>query len=115
MITVNRVGGAARIFSSFGDVADSRGRKGTGCTILEGGISPGATGRACPLVPVVVSLCGCGQAHKPGVRAGIEEIASISAEAALMVNDVAHGRTKTTFVRVHGAELAPRPSTRRKS
>jgi hypothetical protein len=40
------------------------------------------------------------------VRAGIEQIASISAEGALMAEDLARGRTKTTFVRVHGAELS---------
>jgi hypothetical protein len=58
------------------------------------------------LVPVAVSLSACGQAHKHGVRAGIEEIASIAAESALMADDLARGRTKTTFVRVHGAELS---------
>jgi len=58
------------------------------------------------LVPGALGLSTCGQAHKPGVRAGIEEIASISAEAALMADDLARGRTKTTFVRVHGAELS---------
>jgi len=58
------------------------------------------------LVPVALALGACGQAHKPGVRAGIEEIASISAEAALMADDLARGRTKTTFIRVHGAELS---------
>jgi hypothetical protein len=58
------------------------------------------------LVPVAASLSACGQAHKQGVRAGIEQIASISAEAALMADDLARGRTKTTFVRVHGAELS---------
>jgi hypothetical protein len=58
------------------------------------------------LVPVAVSLGACGQAHKFGVRAGIEQIASISAESALMADDLARGRTKTTFIRVHGAELS---------
>ena len=58
------------------------------------------------LVPGALGLSTCGQAHKPGVRAGIEEIASISAEAALMADDLARGRTKTTFIRVHGAELS---------
>jgi hypothetical protein len=58
------------------------------------------------LVPVVLSLGACGRAHKPGVRAGIEQIASISAESALMADDLARGRSKTTFIRVHGAELS---------
>jgi hypothetical protein len=40
------------------------------------------------------------------VRAGIEEIASISAESAIIADGLARGRTKTTFVRVHGAELS---------
>jgi hypothetical protein len=40
------------------------------------------------------------------VRAGIEQLASISAEGALMAGDLARGRTKTTYVRVHGAELS---------
>jgi hypothetical protein len=40
------------------------------------------------------------------VRAGIEQLASISAEGALMADDVARARSKTTFVRVHGAELS---------
>jgi hypothetical protein len=57
-------------------------------------------------MPVVVLPSACGQAHKPGVRAGIEEIASISAEGALMANDLARARAKITFVRVHGAELS---------
>jgi hypothetical protein len=40
------------------------------------------------------------------VRAGTEQLASISAEGALMAEDLARGRTKTTFVRVHGEELS---------
>jgi len=58
------------------------------------------------LVPVVALLSACGQAHKPGVRAGIAEIASIAAESALMADDLARGRSKITFIRVHGAELS---------
>jgi len=40
------------------------------------------------------------------VRAGIVEIASIAAESALMADDLARGRSKITFIRVHGAELS---------
>jgi hypothetical protein len=58
------------------------------------------------LVCVAGPLGGCGHVGHEGVRAGIEQLASISAEGALMANDVARGRTKTTFVRVHGAELS---------
>jgi hypothetical protein len=52
------------------------------------------------------SLAACGRAGENGVREGIDELASISAEGALMAGDVARGRSKTTFVRVHGAELS---------
>jgi hypothetical protein len=58
------------------------------------------------LVPVVALLGACGQAHKPGVRAGVVEIASIAAESALMADDLARGRSKITFFRAHGAELS---------
>ena len=58
------------------------------------------------LVPVTISIGACGRAGKQGVRAGVEQLASIAAEGALMAGDVARGRTKTTFVRVHGAELS---------
>ena len=40
------------------------------------------------------------------MSAGVKQLASISAEGALMADDLARGRTKTTFVRVHGAELS---------
>jgi hypothetical protein len=58
------------------------------------------------LIALALSLTACGRASSTGVRAGIEQLASISAEGALMADDVARGRTKTTFVRVHGAELS---------
>jgi len=53
------------------------------------------------LVPVTISIGACGRAGKQ-----VEQLASIAAEGALMAGDVARGRTKTTFVRVHGAELS---------
>ncbi len=58
------------------------------------------------LTILATSLTACGRASSTGVRAGIKQLASISAEGALMADDVARGRTKTTFVRVHGAELS---------
>jgi hypothetical protein len=58
------------------------------------------------LVPILVFSAGCGRAGTHGVRAGIEQLASISAESALIADDLARARTKTTFVRVHGAELS---------
>jgi hypothetical protein len=57
-------------------------------------------------VPAAISLAACGRASNHGVRVGIEQLASISAEGALIADDLARGRTKTTFVRVHGAELS---------
>jgi hypothetical protein len=51
-------------------------------------------------------LSGCGREARHQVRLSIEELASISAEGALVADDLARGRTKTTFVRVHGNELS---------
>jgi hypothetical protein len=60
--------------------------------------------------PVVIclamALTACGRAGSTGVRGGIEQLASISAEGSLMADDVARRRSKVTFVRVHGAELS---------
>jgi hypothetical protein len=58
------------------------------------------------LLAFAAPLTACGRASSTGVRAGINQLASISAEGALMADDLARGRTKTTFVRVHGAELS---------
>jgi hypothetical protein len=58
------------------------------------------------LIALAAQLTACGRASSTGVGAGIKQLASISAEGALMADDVARGRTKTTFVRVHGAELS---------
>jgi hypothetical protein len=61
---------------------------------------------ALALIALVASFTACGRAGSTGVRAGIEQLASISAEGALIAEDVARRRTKVTFVRVHGAELS---------
>jgi hypothetical protein len=53
-----------------------------------------------------VALSGCGNESRHDVRISVEQIASIGSEGALMAHDVAHGRTKTTFVRVHGDDLS---------
>src|SRR3954451_11798206 len=58
------------------------------------------------LVLSVSTLAGCGRAGNHGLGQTFKSLASISAEAALMADDVARDRTKTTFVRVHGAELS---------
>jgi hypothetical protein len=58
------------------------------------------------VICLAIGLTACGRAGNTGVRAGIEQLASISAEGSLMADDVARERTKTTFVRVHGAELS---------
>jgi hypothetical protein len=49
---------------------------------------------------------GCGRESRHDVRASVQQIASISAEGALMADDLSKGRTKTTYVRVHGDELS---------
>src|SRR6478735_7518678 len=59
-----------------------------------------------PALAVAASFGACGRAGTHGVRAGIEELASISAEGALMADDLARSRSKVTFIRVHGAELS---------
>jgi hypothetical protein len=48
----------------------------------------------------------CGGEARHDVGQGVQQLASISAEGALMADDLARGRTKTTFVRVHGGELS---------
>ncbi len=58
------------------------------------------------LIALATPLTACGRAGSNGVQAGIKQLASISAEGALMAEDLGRGRTKTTFVRVHGAELS---------
>lgn len=58
------------------------------------------------LLAVAPSLVACGRVSEVGVRAGVEQLASISAEGALMADDLARKRSKVTFVRVHGAELS---------
>jgi hypothetical protein len=58
------------------------------------------------IIPVAFVIGGCGRAGGAGVKAGIEQIASISGEGALVAEGVARARTKTTFVRVHGDELS---------
>ena len=64
--------------------------------------------RAAALAAVLAAslLAGCGRETNHDVRASIEQIASISSEGSLMADDLARGRTKTTFVRVHGEELS---------
>jgi hypothetical protein len=52
------------------------------------------------------ALSGCGREARHQVRLSVEQLASISAEGALVADDLARGRTKTTFVRVHGSELS---------
>jgi hypothetical protein len=55
---------------------------------------------------LAVALAGCGRETNHDVRASIEQIASVSAEAAIMADDLERGRTKTTYFRVHGEELS---------
>jgi hypothetical protein len=51
-------------------------------------------------------LAGCGNETNHDVRVSIEQISSIASEGSLMADDLAHGRTKTTYLRVHGEELS---------
>jgi hypothetical protein len=66
----------------------------------------GRPARLTGLVVAVLVPAGCGREPRHQVRVSIEQLASISAEGSLMADDLAHGRTKTTFVRVHGEELS---------
>jgi hypothetical protein len=58
------------------------------------------------VLAALVSMVGCGREDRHAVRVSIEQLSSISAEGALMADDLARGRTKTTFVRAHGNELS---------
>jgi hypothetical protein len=51
-------------------------------------------------------LAACGREAPHQVRLSVEQISSIAAEGALMADDVARARSKTTFVRVHGEDLS---------
>jgi hypothetical protein len=57
-------------------------------------------------VALVAATSGCSRESRHDVRSSVEQLASIAAEGALMGDDLARGRTKTTFVRVHGEELS---------
>jgi hypothetical protein len=58
------------------------------------------------LATLAVPLSGCGREARDDIRQSVQQIASISSEGALIADDVAAGRTKTTFVRVHGDDLS---------
>ena len=63
------------------------------------------------LVPTValvlaIGLMACGNESRHDVKQSVEQISSISSEGAIMADDLARGKTKTTFVRVHGEELS---------
>ena len=52
------------------------------------------------------ALSGCGELKVDELTRGVKTLRSIAAEGALLADDVSRDRTKTTFVRVHGAELS---------
>jgi hypothetical protein len=58
------------------------------------------------LAASALAITACGNESRHDVRISVQQIASIGSEGALMAHDVAHGRTKTTFVRVHGDDLS---------
>lgn len=65
--------------------------------------------RAAPaalLLAAVLLLSSCGQLSSAELGRGVATLESIGAEGALMADDVAHYRTKTTYVRVHAQELS---------
>jgi hypothetical protein len=55
---------------------------------------------------LALPVAGCGRESRHDVRIGVEQLASIASEGSLMAEDLARGRTKTTYVRVHGEELS---------
>jgi hypothetical protein len=57
-------------------------------------------------VALALPFAGCGRETNHDVRVSIQQIASIASEGSLMADDLARGRTKTTYVRVHGEELS---------
>src|SRR2546423_2698437 len=62
---------------------------------------------ALALIAVLAApLAGCGRETRHDVRASVEQLASIAAEGSLMAEDLARGRSKTTYLRVHGEELS---------
>src|SRR5918911_3311379 len=61
---------------------------------------------ALSIAVLCVPLAGCGRESRHDVRAAIEQLGSIASEGALMGDDLARNRTKTTYMRVHGEELS---------
>jgi hypothetical protein len=58
------------------------------------------------IVALAAPLAGCGRETRHDVRAAVEQLGSIAGEAALMGDDLARNRTKTTYLRAHGEELS---------
>jgi hypothetical protein len=59
------------------------------------------------VVCVAASLAGCGGPITPGeLSRSIGTLESTAAEGSLLAKDVAHDRSKATFVRVHSRDLA---------
>ena len=61
---------------------------------------------ALSIAVLCVPLAGCGRESRHDVSAAIEQLGSIASEGALMGDDLARDRTKTTYFRVHGEELS---------
>ena len=51
-------------------------------------------------------LTGCGDLSRDELGRGVDSLTAIAAEGRLVARDVAHDRTKATFVRVHAGELS---------
>jgi 4-hydroxy-3-methylbut-2-en-1-yl diphosphate synthase IspG/GcpE len=58
------------------------------------------------LAALVAPLTGCGRETRHDVRQSIEQLSSIAAEGSIMGADLSRGRSKTTYLRVHGEELS---------
>jgi hypothetical protein len=54
----------------------------------------------------VASTAGCGNLSKAELRRQVESFGSIASEGRFVAQGVRQDRTRTTFVRVHAAELA---------
>jgi hypothetical protein len=52
------------------------------------------------------ALTGCGDLSRDELGRGVDSLTAIAAEGRLVARDVAHDRTKSTFVRVHAGELS---------
>jgi hypothetical protein len=58
------------------------------------------------LLVAAVVVAGCGDMSHDELGRRVDSLTAITGEARLLARDVVHDRTKATYVRVHGSELA---------